>query len=77
MSSLVGSFDGTGADAAAGRFLAFIDGDDGGEDLFVRIFFSATDFSVIDFVSCTIEEDDGNSCFTVGGLTSMSDTNPK
>lgn len=69
------SFDDTCADAAAGPFFVFIDGDNGG-DLFVRIFFSSTDLATV-FVSCTINEVDGDSCFTVVGLTSISGTIPK
>lgn len=69
------SFDDTDADAVAGRFFGFIDGDDGG-DFFARIFFSTTGFTSV-FVSCTTNKDDGDSCFTIVGLMSTSNTNPK
>lgn len=54
----------------AGRFFVFIDGDDE-VDLFARDFFTDTDL-----VSSTINDDDGDSCFTAG-LTSISNTNPE
>lgn len=73
----MGSLDDAAVDADAVCFFVFVDGDNGG-DLFVRIFFSTADWTTVSVsVACTIDEDVTDSCFTVDGLTSISDSNPK